>query len=1105
MLWMAIGGIAFLFFGCSPNQRKASKDNSIFRKIPSDQSGIHFVNRIQANIETKENVFDFDYFYNGSGVAAVDINNDDLLDLVFTANQGPNKLYLNKGNLTFEDITDQSGINKEKGWSTGITYADINRDGWLDLYISQGGPYPGESSRNLLFINQQDLTFKESAQEYGLADPSISSQSAFFDYDKDGDLDCIVMNENMLFGTDPSSFYQILNANEELLHHSSSHLYKNENDRFIDVTKYSGLLSPTFGLGLIISDINEDDWLDIYIANDYYVPDALYINKGNAAFENQIKNYVDQISFFGMGVDIADINADGYQDIFVLDMASTDHYRSKTLMASMDVKGFDLLVNKLNLHYQYMFNSLQLNLGNNHFKNVAQLVGMSKSNWSWAVLMEDFDHNTTTDVFITNGYKKYALNNDIRMKVLEAKKRYDNHVPIEVKRQIYSEMPSEKLPNLMYDNQGEFVFKEVTAKWGLDAPSFSNGAVHADLDNDGDLEIVVNNIDDPAFLYRNSTVEKKGGHFIKIRAIGNINPSFPKLTVVADGIRQKKERKVVRGYLSSASPLLHFGLGDAEKIDSIRIDWLSGRFQEMYNIDVNQTVTFREEEAKSMRKATKRKKASPLFTQINPESIGIDYRHKENEFDDFELETLLPYKQSTLGPCIAIGDVNGDNLDDFFVGGALAQSGSIFLQKTDGSFFFHTSPAIQVDAVHEDTDAVFFDVDNDNDMDLFVVSGGYEFVADAPEYADRLYINDGFGNFQKALAKNLISTFYSGKAVDVLDFDKDGLLDIVVGNRVEPGKYPKASPSILYRNVGHQLVNVTSEIIPELESFGMVNDLLATDFDLDGWTDLIVVGEWTHIGVFKNEKGVFRDFSRESELNHYLGWWFSITKTDVNRDGLPDYVVGNLGLNSKYKTSKKNSLKIYAKDFDDNLTWDIVLTATYKGNDVPFRGRECSSNQMPFIAEKFPTYDMFAKATLEDIYGEELLEAYKKEVNEFRSLLLVNRGNGLFDITPLPIEGQMAPLLDCEAMDLNNDGMEDLILVGNIYNTEVETPRLDAGSGLVLYANGNAGYKYERGFQTGFYVGGNVKSMANLKIKGIDHFIVGRNNGSLAILKYINP
>ena len=1081
-------------------QKAKLETHKVFNKLDSKETGLLFSNAIKENLETKENLFDYDYFYNGAGVGLEDLNNDGLLDIFFCGNQVPNKLFINKGNLVFEDVTATAGINNGKHWSNGVTFVDINSDGWTDIFVSQGGPKNRLDRKNLLFINKGDLTFEEKAQDYNLDDSGMSTQSAFFDYDNDGDLDCIVVNENELYGVDPINLYRIIGNDAKKKHFNSSHLYRNDNGKFIDITQSAGLERPIFGLGICVSDINNDGWLDIYIASDYYIPDAIFINSGKGTFTDEIKTYTNHTSFYGMGVDIADINNDNLQDIFVLDMSSNDHVRAKTLMASMSTWQFDYLTNTANFQHQYMYNSLQLNMGNNTFNDVAQLTKTANTDWSWSVLMSDFDNDADTDIFVTNGYRKYALDNDLRTKVMEAKKKYRSGVPLEIKKQIYNQIPSEKLPNVLFRNETGLEFEEKAKEWGLDDLSFSNGAAQGDLDNDGDLDLVVNNMDEEAFLYQNTTADNKLGNFLRVKAEGANSEVFAKVRIVHNGISQILESKRVRGYMSAQDKTMHFGLGESQTIDTVSIQWLNGSFEEQYNVQANTEITFKQENA-VRKKSLLITQTIPFFKTFDPLKLGVDFQHIENENNDFQKEILLPYKQSTMGPFMEKGDINGDGKEDLYIGGASGQAGQLFLQTNQG-FKKIESKIFEDDKLYEDMESLFFDFDLDGDQDLYVVSGGYEFAKNSSLYADRIYINNGSGIFSKFRSVVLSSFAKSGKAVTGIDFDKDGDTDLLVGNRVIPGKYPQHSTSILYENTGGNLKDVTQQIVPDFQNFGIINSIVATDIDNDGWQDFIAVGEWTSIGFFKNKNGLFSKINMNESLPEDKGWWFSIKETDINNDGLKDFVVGNVGLNYKLKASSEKPLTIFSNDFDQDGVNDIVLSKKYNNANVPVRGRECSSQQMPFIKEKFQSYSSFANASLEDIYGITNLEnSFKKEATNFNSVILINQGNWKFKKVSLPKLAQQHPILSIDFIDIDADGYEDCIIAGNIYNTEVETPRLDAVSGLILKSNGNNEYSVLPHYNSGLYIKENVKDILHIKLGNELFLLAATNNNRLSAYK----
>ncbi|MFT5103156.1 MAG: hypothetical protein ACI86C_000807 [Candidatus Latescibacterota bacterium] len=1104
-------GLFFVFESCNETANSDDKKPNIpekpaieeatkglFQKVPTSHSTIDFSNNLTENLATIENLFDFDYFYNGAGVGVADLNNDGLQDIFFAGNQVANKLYLNKGDLVFEDISESAQINSGKQWANGVTFVDINNDGFIDIYVSQGGPRKANLRKNLFYINNGDLTFTESAENMGLADRSISTQSVFFDYDHDGDLDCFVSNENEFYGLDPASFYNQMKSAKVNLERSSGHLYQNNAGRFTDVSESAGVLSASFGLGVIVSDINNDGWEDIYVANDYYVPDSMFINNKDGSFSNDIKTHTNQISFYGMGVDIADVNNDNLQDIFVLDMAASDHIRSKTLMASMDVERFSLLVDTFDMPYQYMFNSLQVNAGNNIFRNVAHQAKIAKTDWSWAGLMVDFDYDGLKDIYVTNGYRRYALDNDSQRQVAQMQQAYRGNVPLEIKRRLYDALPSEKLSNILFENNEDFHFKDNTKHWGLSEPSFSNGATYADLDNDGDLDLVVNNIDETAFLYKNTTSERKLANYLRVTTKGVQSEAFAKVTVTQNGASQFIENKRVKGYLSAAQQDAFFGLGTVDKVDAVTVLWPSGKMEERLNVDANTHLIFEEKNAINVENI--KAKAKPFFAKAKS-IYGLDFNHNENSYNDFSDEILLPYKQSTLGPSMAKGDVNSDGLEDVFIGGASGQAGKLFVQTAAG-FSLKPNNGFELDKASEDMEALFFDADGDGDQDLYVVSGGNEFDAGASEYSDRLYINNGSGKFEKKNDAGINSITESGKTIACFDFDKDGDLDLVVGNRIVPQHYPKVAPSFVLRNDAGSFTNVTHEVAPDFSKLGIVNKIIATDFNNDGWEDLIAVGEWTGIAMLKNEEGVFRDVSEKSKLDAHKGLWFTVAETDVNADGLKDYIVGNVGENIKFKATQEIPFKIFGNDFDDNGTYDIVLSTEYKGVSVPARGRQCTSQQMPFVAEKFETFNAFAKASLTEIYGDKLLTADQGEITSLQSVILLNKGDDTFEIEALPAEAQAFPLLSIASSDLDEDGVAELILVGNIYNTEVETPRLDMGSGLVL-RNDNGVLRAMSYDEAGLFIEGNTKKIVTIKHNGLQKelLLCAKNNDALGVFE----
>ena len=939
---MSIFAFVVLFTSCGQSDsftEFSGLDADAFTLVPSSKSAVTFSNTLTPDMSSMSNLFDYDYFYNGAGVGVADLDNDGLQDIFFCGNQVDNVLYRNTGDFVFEDISTTAGINQGKVWSTGVTFADINKDGFLDIYVSQGGPHQDQERKNLLYINNGDLTFSEEAESYGLADGGISTQSAFADFDGDGDLDCIVMNEAELYGYDLIPFYEKVNYNQQTRYFNTSHIYENVDGKFEDRTSGSALDQPSFGLGLVVADLNDDHKPDIYIANDYFVPDVMLINRGDFTFEDQIKGRTNQVSFFGMGMDVADINNDGHEDIFVLDMAAKDHYRAKTLMASMNTSFFDLLTNQIGFAHQYMYNSLQLNDGNGSYNNIAQLAGVSSTDWSWTGLLEDFDNDGYRDIYITNGYRKYALDNDFKSKIDAAKEKYKGNIPLAVKKDLYSQIPEEKLANVLYQNNGDLTFTDITSRVKLSMESFSNGAATADFDNDGDLDLVVNNIDQEAFIIKNNS--SGSNNWLQIETEKAQEDGLPKVTLTYGESTQTHTIKRTRGYMSAAQPIAHFGLGDVALIDKIKIEWQDGSVDQYQNIKTNQKLKV------SKGKNPIKAESSSTKQSFAKTSLGkhkLTYKHTEDDYDDFVKEILLPHKQSTDGPSLKVMDINGDGLDDLFVGGAAGKPSQFFVQESDGKFNrkIYTSPS----ASFEDMDAEIVNVANKRK--IIIASGGNS-STDPALFKNRMVAVSNSLSTETAIDEEGVA---SSKILK-FDFDGDGDKDILIGNRIKPQSYPIHAGSQIYENTTDGLVNVTKEKAPALSQIGIVNDVVAADIDSDGDPDLIAVGDWSSINIFINENGAFT-LSEELSLD-LVGWWNKIQVTDIDNDGDPDFVIGNLGLNSKYKASKEKPLKIFAEDFDQNGSLDIVLSKKYRDEYVPFRGKECSSQQMPFVSEKFPT------------------------------------------------------------------------------------------------------------------------------------------------------
>ncbi|MBU2949335.1 VCBS repeat-containing protein [Tamlana agarivorans] len=1093
--------LALTLLACSnkENQSENVSNSTLFTKLDSEKTGINFSNNLTENDSL--NYFTYGYIYMGGGVSAGDINNDGLIDLYFTGNQVSNKLYLNKGHLKFEDITNIAGVSGDNRWYTGTTMADVNNDGLLDIYCSVGGKFG--SKKNELYINNGDQTFTESAEKYGLDDIGNSVQATFFDYDLDGDLDLYIANYP------PTRF----NARQDYYVHKmynpsdveTDKLFRNDGNTFTNVTDNAGLRSFGLTLSATVGDLNSDGWPDIYVSNDFCSPDYLYLNNKNGTFSEHVKEATKQNAFYGMGADIADFNNDALLDIIQVDMMAKDNRRQKANMASMNPALFWNTVDA-GFHYQYMQNQLQMNNGNvvndsvPDFSNVSRIAGLSSTDWSWGPLFVDLDNDGWKDIFVSNGTRKEINNQDYFNSIGKDKNPKDNLL------QISSEIPSEKIDNFVFKNNGDLTFKKVNNDWGLTYKGFSNGCVYVDLDNDGDLEVITNNIDDTPALFENKS--SQNNNFITLRFKGSEKNKFGigvKTSLFANTLMQFQEMTLTRGFQSSVAPELHFGLGKAEKIDSLKIVWPDGKSQLLTQIDKNQILTVNYADAAL--NPIKITKTPRLFATQKDTTVVPKHKHVENNYDDFIKEVLLPHKTSTFGPALAVGDLNADGLDDFIVGGAHKQAAVLYFQTATG-FEKQSTSALDNDKKAEDLGALIFDADNDGDNDIYMVSGGNEFKHDDPILQDRLYVNNGHGTFSKSTSA-LPKMITSGSRVYSNDYDNDGDLDLFICGRLVPGNYPMPANSYILENISTSSApkfnDVTKKIAPELENLGLVTSAIWTDYNSDGAIDLIIAGEWMPITVFKNTNGQFKNVTKDVNLDNSTGWWFSINEGDFDKDGDIDYVLGNLGTNYKYQATADETFDIYVNDFDKNKRNDIVLSYYNDGTKFPVRGRSCSSQQIPAIKKKFKNYDTFSKATLVDVYTEKELEnALHYQAKTFSSVFLENK-DGAFVMHNLPNLAQISSINQIIVKDFDGDTNLDIVTAGNLYDSEVETPRNDAGNGLFLKGDGKGNFSPIATRNSGLYVPGDVKELATITIGKTPYIIAAKNDDYLQFIKAGEP
>jgi hypothetical protein len=1090
---LVLASLGFLI-SCSDSNNKP--ENPLYTQLESTETGIDFENKVEN--EKDMNIFKYRNFYNGGGVAIGDINNDGLSDVYFTSNQGENKLYLNKGNFKFEDISTKAGVKGAKSWSTGVVMVDINADGLLDIYVCNAGSNKGAQQDNELFINNGNLTFTDKAKDYNLADTGITTHAAFFDYDKDGDLDCYILNNSFI----PVSSLNYSNKRElrdkdwqvaDILKGGGDKLLRNDNGKFVDVSEKSGIYGSLigFGLGVTVGDINNDLYPDIYISNDFYERDYLYINQKDGTFKEEIQSWAQHISQSAMGADMADINNDGKADIFVTDMLPEPDERLKTT-TSFD--NYDLFSRKLSMdfYHQYMQNTLQLNSGNNSFTEIAHYAGVSKTDWSWGALLFDMDNDGYKDIYVCNGIYKDLTNqdfvdffaNDVMQRMAITGKKEDM-------QNIIDKMPSTPVANYAFKNNKNLTFSNEAFNWGLSTPSFSNGAAYGDLDNDGDLDLIVNNVNMKAFVYKNNAQKNTKNHYLKVKLKGEGQNTFAVGSVVEVFSKKEIMRQELipsRGFQSSIDYTMTFGLG-TKNIDSLHVIFPNGKYKSIKNVKKDQTLAVSQKEALLTYKvATKNQKT--LFSE-QPNSM---ISHVENDYIDFDYEGLIAKMLSQEGPSSAVGDINGDQMDDVYVGGAKGSVGKVYI--SNGSSFTATKqPDIEAHGSFEDTAASFFDVDKDGDNDLLVGTGGNE-KNDERLYLNRLYLNDGKGNFTRS-TNSLPSVNTNVSVVVPCDYDNDGDNDVFIGSRSIPGIYGLSPKHLLLENDGKgKFTNVTDRIAIELKEYGMITDAKWEDMDQDGKKELIVVGDWTAPLILKNSGRQFTEY--ETNLSDEFGFWNAVACVDVNKDGKKDLIIGNSGRNTSYKCSKEAPMKLFVNDFDNNGTIEQITTRMIDERDMPIHLKGELAKQIPSIKKENLSYADYSKKAIQEIFDESVLDkAQVKTATNQHSIVAINKGNGQFEIRILPKEVQFSSLNAICAMDVNKDGNLDLLLGGNQMVFKPQFGSLDASKGALLLGSKSGAFTYVSNQQSGIYLSGAIKSIQPLTNKGKKVGFIAVANGKV--------